>query len=302
MKKVIYKFKKIDAFATEISDGNPAGTVWLKSIEDIKPLEMLKIAGELQGFVSEVGFIHKIEKNKYGLKYYSSTQEVNFCGHATIALMYELFKTDKELKNIDKIKIVTADGELIVENRIKEEDAVFIMSPAPKDQYKIPDLEEIVINLNISPDIINRDLPIKIFNAGLRTLLIPIKSLDSILTISPDINDLNIFCIKNDIDIIEVFTNDVSNKNNDYRVRVFAARFGYLEDPATGSGNSAFGYYLIDNNLWNKETINLEQNNKISRYNKIKLQKKTDQNGHERIIFGGGAIKRFDGEYILYTE
>ena len=50
------------------------------------------------------------------------------------------------------------------ENRIKKEDAVFIMSPVPKEQYGIPDLEEIVLNLKISPDIINRDLPIRIIN------------------------------------------------------------------------------------------------------------------------------------------
>jgi predicted PhzF superfamily epimerase YddE/YHI9 len=36
---------------------------------------------------------------------------------------------------------------------------------------------------------------------------------------------------------------------NDFRVRVFAATFGYLEDPATGSGNSALGYYLLQHQL-----------------------------------------------------
>ncbi len=112
----IFKFKKIDAFATEKSKGNPAGTVWIESKNDIQPDEMLKIAGELKGFVSEVGYIYKIEQEKYGLKYYSSEREVNFCGHATIALMYELFKTNKELENKDQIKIMTNDGELSVEN------------------------------------------------------------------------------------------------------------------------------------------------------------------------------------------
>ncbi len=119
------------------------------------------------------------------------------------------------------------------------------------------------------------------------------------LKIAPDLNVLNEFCVKNDVDIIEVFTGDVSNSENDYRVRVFAATFGYLEDPATGSGNSALGYYLIEQNMWHKDTIILEQNNQIENYNIIKLQKKNDKDGNERVIFGGGAIKRIEGEYIL---
>lgn len=302
MKRKIFKFKKIDAFATEQSTGNPAGTIWLDSKDDITPEDMLQIAVELKGFVSEVGYIHKIDDRKYGLKYYSSEREVNFCGHATIALMYELFKTDKELEQVDQIQIVTNDGELTVENRIHQEDAVFIMSPSPKEQMIVPDLKEIAENLNINQTIINRDLPIKIINAGLRTLIVPIKSLDSILKIHPDLSLLNTFCTSNDIDIIEVFTDDVSNEINDYRVRVFAATFGYLEDPATGSGNSAFGYYLMKKNLWNKETFVLEQNNHIDKYNVVKLQKVVDKQGNPRVIFGGGAIRRIDGEYNLYSK
>ena len=46
MKK--FKFKKIDAFATEKSDGNPAGYIWLNSHSDIDDKEMLQIAKELK--------------------------------------------------------------------------------------------------------------------------------------------------------------------------------------------------------------------------------------------------------------
>jgi len=142
--------------------------------------------------------------------------------------------------------------------------------------------------------------PIQVINAGLTTLLIPIKSLDSILKIHPDFEKLKNFCISNEIDIIEVFTTDVSDKFNDFRVRVFAPTFGYLEDPATGSGNSAFGYYLLSTGQFNKNTIVIEQNGDKNRFNIVKLQKQFDNEGIERIMFGGGAIKRIDGKYFLY--
>jgi len=47
----------------------------------------------------------KIGKERYRLKYYSSEREVNFCGHATKALMYELFSTDHERKDKKRVTI-----------------------------------------------------------------------------------------------------------------------------------------------------------------------------------------------------
>jgi PhzF family phenazine biosynthesis protein len=108
------------------------------------------------------------------------------------------------------------------------------------------------------------------------------------------------FCFEAGVDIIEVFTSEVSGKTNDYRTRVFAPTFGYLEDPATGSGNSAFGYYLINNGRFINDIITIEQNGHKNNFNIVKLQKQHDESGTDRVLFGGGAITRIDGEYILY--
>ncbi len=52
-----YPFKKIDAFATATSSGNPAGIIYLSTQNDISGQEMQRIARELKGFVSEVGYL-----------------------------------------------------------------------------------------------------------------------------------------------------------------------------------------------------------------------------------------------------
>lgn len=49
MKK--YLFKKIDAFATGKSSGNPAACVYLEKPSDISEIEMQQIAFELKGFI-----------------------------------------------------------------------------------------------------------------------------------------------------------------------------------------------------------------------------------------------------------
>ena len=94
MKK--YRFKKMDAFASGSSTGNPAAAVYPDSFEDIADREMQQIARELKGFVSEVGFIAKAGPDRYKLRYFSAEKEVEFCGHATIAIMYDLLKNDAE--------------------------------------------------------------------------------------------------------------------------------------------------------------------------------------------------------------
>ena len=111
--------------------------------------------------------------------------------------------------------------------------------------------------------------------------------------------ELKDFCIESGIDIIEVFTNDVAGRTSDFRTRVFASTFGYLEDPATGSGNSALGCYLIKINLWKGDTITIEQNGFREKFNIIKLQKKKDERGTERVWFGGAGITRFEGKYMI---
>ena len=79
------------------SSGNPAGVIYLNKYNDLTTDEMLQIAKELKGFVSEVGYIWENEDGSFGLRYYSSEREVEFCGHATIAIMYDLIKNRADL-------------------------------------------------------------------------------------------------------------------------------------------------------------------------------------------------------------
>lgn len=293
-----FNFKKIDAFATKNSDGNPAGYIQLSSFNEINDKEMLKIAQELKGYVNEVGYISKVDTSTYKLRYFSSEREVEFCGHATIAIMYDIIKNDTELINKGEVNINTNKGKLVVQNRIKDEDAVFIMSPIPEFNSTKITKEEISKALKTkTSNIINKP---EIINAGLETLIVSIKSIETTLNIKPELEELKEFCINNKIDIIEVFCTEVVNSKSAYRTRVFAPTFGYLEDPATGSGNSAFGYYLLKHKKWDGKIISLEQCGEKERYNIVKIKTYKDKNGFSRVLFGGGAVVRIEGKYNYY--
>lgn len=300
----IFKFKKIDAFAVGKSTGNPAGVIYLNSLKDITDFEMQKIAKELKGFVNEVGYLCRLDSDLFDLKYYSSEREVDFCGHATIAIMYDLIKNNTELAAKDVIYINTSKGKLAVGNRIRSEDAVFIAAPRPVFSNRTIQIPEIAKALRIDKETINACSPVSIINAGLETLIVPIVGLSEILSITPDMEELKEFCINQAIDIITVFTGETANRGNSFRTRVFAPTFGYLEDPATGSGNSAFGYYLLKNQRWQEDFLSIEQNRFADNPNIVKLEfiiGSSECDGHKlmQVSFGGSAVVRIDGEYHL---
>ncbi len=289
-----YHYKKIDAFTAKNSLGNPAACLYLSQQDKLDDLTMQNIALEHKGFVSEVVYCRP-ETSSYELIYFSSECEVDFCGHGTIACMYDLIKSIPDLLSKQEIIINTRQkGQLTVYNHIPEENAIYITAPAPTYFELALTLEEIALTLGISPSTISSKHPIDLINAGLKTLIVPITSLADEVSFYPNEASLKDFCLTNQIDIILVYSFDTSYSPNFAHTRVFAPKFGYLEDPATGSGNSAFGYYLLKNNLWDGSAISLEQGGNNRVYNEVKLNTINGQ-----VLFGGCATTRINGEYIL---
>lgn len=288
-----YNYKKIDAFTAKSSLGNPAACIYLDPNQFLTEDEMLDIAKQHKGFVSEVVYCTKGEKNVH-LIYFSSECEVDFCGHGTIACMYSLIKDNADLLAQSEIQINTnKKGLLTVYNKILEQDAVLIT--APKPLYIGTELTGDIIaeNLKIKSNDIDNSLAIDLIDAGLRTLIVPIKNLDTEINIFPSEQDLKAFCLENGIDIILVFSKEVSDSSHIAHTRVFAPKFGYLEDPATGSGNSAFAYYMLKNQLWNGDDCCVEQGGIDRIYNEVHLSLK-----HGSVLFGGSATVRIDGVFI----
>ena len=291
---MILNYKKIDAFTSANSSGNPAACIYLAGAQMLTQEEMQRIAKGHKGFVSEGVYCVQKSLDLFALRYYSSECEVEFCGHGTIACMYSLLKSNMELGALREVFIDTPKGLLTVYNDLAALDAVFIS--APKAEFLTTDVDAAgaADALGISLDSISGEYPIELVNAGLNTLIVPIATLEAELCMFPDEEKLKIYCLAHGIDIILVFSKEVSNSESFVRTRVFAPKFGYLEDKATGSGNSALGYYMLKNRLWDGHPICIEQNGEPSMYNIVHL-KTMD----ERVLFGGGATVRIEGKYYL---
>jgi len=289
------EYRKIDAFTSGNSLGNPAACIYLTAEQILTEAEMLNIAQQHKGFVSEVIYCLCKSKSVFNLTYYSSECEVDFCGHGTIACMYDLIKETSELHGLKEIVIHTnKKGKLTVYNEIEAQNAVYITAPSPRHIGSNLDAGEIAENMSLTINQISDSYPIDIIDAGLKTLIVPIKAYKDEIGIFPNEQVLKSFCLSHGIDIILIYTHETNDSQNKAHTRVFAPKFGYLEDPATGSGNSAFGYYMLKNNIWNGNPITIEQGGNDRIFNTVNLSFKENC-----VLFGGKATRRIKGIYYL---
>ena len=289
-----YRYIKSNDFTSGASLGNPAAAL-ITEDECLTPEQMQQIAAEHKGFVMETVFCSPSETAECKLTYYSSECEVDFCGHGTIATMYSIIKDDAALRAKKVLTVETnKKGMVSVYNEIDTEDAVYIEAPSPIEHSMNFSIDEIEGILTLRKGSINRERTIRIIDAGLRTLIVPITQFEDEVSVYPDEAALKVFCEGNDIDNILIYSLQVADAANFAHTRVFAPKYGYLEDPATGSGNSAFANYLLFEKMWDGSPITIEQGGNDRIFNAVKLK---TLNG--KVLFGGRATTKIQGYYCV---
>ena len=256
MKKYIYK--KVDAFTSGCSKGNPAAFMILGE-EQFDERQFLSIAKEHAGFICEFVFVNGQKED----------------------MLTRTFDTKKK-------------GILTAYNYISDEDAVYIS--APKGIFYECNIgkKDIAKALQTAEDRISDSYPISIIDAGLKTLIVPMSDLKTEVTVYPDIECLKQFVIDNEIDIVLIWCKDTMKDSYFAHTRVFSPKYGYLEDPATGSGNSAFANYLLKNDYWDGAPIAVEQGGDNIEFNKVNLRTQGD-----KVLFGGSATLKIEGNYYV---
>lgn len=236
---MIIKAYKINAFAKTINGGNPAGVVL--NGDTLSENEMRKIAYTLG--LSETAFVMNSECADFKVRFFTPTEEVDLCGHATIG-------TFSTLLNMGLIKSgsytqETKAGVLKVEVR---EDSLIMMDQRNPDFYEIIDREEIADSLNITVNEMDDKLFPQIVSTGLRDIMVPIKSIEVLDSINPDLNRIAEVSRKYNSTGYHIFTLD-SLYNSNAHCRNMAPLYGIPEESATGTSSGALACYLFENNI-----------------------------------------------------
>lgn len=137
------KINIIDAFTNKNFSGNSAAVVVLESWLD--EATMQNIASENN--LAETAFLVKNEKGIYHIRWFSPLMEIDFCGHATLASSFVLFK-----KN-EKVEKLNFYAEAVGEFEVIKKDDGFIQMDFPNRKPKLVENipSEIINGLSIKP-------------------------------------------------------------------------------------------------------------------------------------------------------
>ncbi len=209
----------IDAFADSTFTGNPAAVLitdkWLT--DEL----MQKIATENN--LSETAFAVKYGKNSYKIRWFSPITEIAFCGHATLATAYVLFKQNSKVETLTFSTRTV--GKLNVENIGDDYIQMSFPNRKPEKVINVPDA--LINGLSIEPQ--------EIYLNQQAYFAIYVND-DDVLTVT-----------HNDEQLIKLAPYDVvvtaASTEYDFISRYFWPANGGSEDPVTGSIHAGLAPY-----------------------------------------------------------
>lgn len=214
----------VDAFTKYPFQGNPAATVLVKEFKSDRLMQ--KIAAEMN--LSETAFAKEISPNYFHLRWFTPTQEVNLCGHATLAMAHYL----KQINAVDLnsgLRFKTLSGDL----RIRYEQELIVMDfPA---SYFIDCSERSLATLKTIFANYNNYQVIGIAEENFTVLL---ENESQVLEFIP--NFAQIAELEGRLIITAIADPD---HPYDFGSRFFAPNAGINEDPVTGSAHCCLTPY-----------------------------------------------------------
>lgn len=201
----------VDAFTSRLFGGNPAAVCPLdKWLDDSL---MKKIAAENN--LSETAFFVE-NKGRYQIRWFTPAEEVDLCGHATLASSFVYFN----FINPEASRIIfdSQSGELIVD---KEGDVLSLNFPSQKPAPVITPEKNLLEAFDIKP--------VEVL-MGTKRFLVYEKE-ETVRNMKPDMSILR--HLPGDGVIITAPGNEV-----DFVSRFFAPNIGIDEDPVTGSAHT----------------------------------------------------------------
>jgi len=283
----IMKIFVCDAFSSKIFKGNQAGVVILEENENYPRETLMKnIAVELKH--SETAFVKKIDNKKFKIRYFTPTEEVELCGHATISVFSVL--RELNIVSVGKYIAETLAGNLEI---IIDKDFIWMDMASPKIEYifNLDEIKEIYSAFNLDVNQAPKNLIPKVVNTGLSDIIIPIENketLDSFV-----MNKEKVIEISKKYKVVgaHLFTLDKMKKITAF-CRNIAPLVGIDEECATGTSNGALTHYLKDYNIISIQDINIFiQGESIGKTSTILSRYKEDK---KTIQIGGNAVISFE--------
>ena len=214
---------QIDAFAKRPYTGNPAAVCLLDDEPDAQWMQA--VAGEMN--LSETAFVRPV-RDRFDLRWFTPTVEVDLCGHATLAAAHALWSEGRVAEDAE-IRFQTRSGVLTAARNGDLTELDFpATSPVPADLDGAQ-----IRNLGDLLGVVPREVGRSAFD-----LLVDVESESDVRAARPDFRRLA------ELDCRGVIVTSASEDGRfDFVSRFFAPGAGVDEDPVTGSAHCCLGPY-----------------------------------------------------------
>lgn len=241
----------ISAFVDGDSGGNPAGVVL--QAERFSSGEKQKIAAAVG--LSETAFVSPSDSADIKLEFFTPTQQIAHCGHATIAtfsfLKQEgLLAHDRSSKEtIDGLRTVNMEGE-----------AAYMEQKGPRfEPLDENDLQTALLSLGITPEDLIEGAEPMLVNTGNSFVVLGIRDSETIKSLEPDFSLIEKLSEALDLIGFYVFSLDGVGAGRDAGARMFAPRYGILEESATGMAAGPLACFLREQLGIQRQEFTIEQ-------------------------------------------
>jgi PhzF family phenazine biosynthesis protein len=301
-----YNLYQIDSFTKERFLGNPAGVV--TNADGLTEFEMQKIARELNN--SETAFIFSSACKEYDvhLRFFTPTNEVPICGHATIAAHY--IRAIEQNLETSRIFHKTGAGILPIDIYKEKNDYKIVMTQGEVEFGALIDGEErkaLLVALKIFDYDLLEEFPIQVVSTGHSKVMVGIKDKNILNQLNPNHEALAKLSEIIKCNGYYVYTINTKEKEAEedclVHGRMFAPAIGINEDPVTGNANGPLGAYLVHHKLI-KHTDSLfkfkaKQGEAIGRTGIIEVEVRTEKDIPIEVKISGNAVIVFQTEITL---
>lgn len=222
----------VNAFTAHGEHGNPAGVVL--DAEDLNENQMLSIAQQVG--LSETAFVSESSQADKRVRFFTSNEEVDLCGHATIAT-WSLLKALGRITN-GNYSQQTLAGIL----GISVQDDITFMEQAPAVFSETVPRAEVASLLGITIDDLHPSLQPQMVSTGLKDVMVPVKNKEILALLQPQTEAIKAFSNEHDSYSLHVFA--LTSGDSLASARNFDPAHGIPEECATGTSNGGLLCYL----------------------------------------------------------
>jgi len=302
MAERFFDFWRVDVFTDTPLTGNPLAV--FHRATGLSPAEMEGVAREMK--LSETTFVFPSNNPSanYRNRIFTPVGEIPFAGHPSIGTAYvaalEGLVPHPDGSSIiyQELEIGVLPLELICEGgQVKK---VIMTQGEPSLGPELKSLAPLADALGVRVrDIGPKGLAPQIASTGLPSLQVPLRSLDVVQALDPDLRSLKKVMSKFGEKVVcYTFALEAVAPDAAVHARGFAADLG-TEDPATGSAAGACAAYLTANGRLPAPTIIIEQGVEMHHASRIEVSVETEGDKAKVIRVGGQSVPLIHGQLRL---